>query len=273
MKVNFYTCGDNARDQVSRALFTGCPEDRHLISDFRYEPADVAVVFGVFKRKVQSSWPRGEVIAKHKEAGSTLVILETGYINRGAEWHNHFSAGLNGLNGRADFKNKNSPADRFQKLGVEVKPWKSSGEHIVLCGQVPWDASVDHVEIYPWLLGVVAKLQELTTRKIVFRPHPLAPVAPINGTEYSKRTLQEDLVNAHACVTFNSNSAVEAALSGVPVFAFDEGSMALPVANRVLSDIENPKTPDRTQWLNDLAYTQWTPDEMRNGETWAHLFK
>jgi hypothetical protein len=273
MRVNFYLCGDEARDQVSKALFDGCPEDKELISGFEYKPADVAVVFGVFKRKVKSSYPRGAVIAKHKEAGSTLVILETGYVNRGDGWGNHFSAGLNGLNGRADFRNKNSPADRFEKLGVDVVPWKSSGEHILLCGQVPWDASVDHIEIYPWLIGVVAKLQEMTTRKIVFRPHPLGPVAPIGGTEYSKRYLHEDLAHAHACVTFNSNSAVEAAIAGVPVFAFDAGSMALPVANTDLSDIETPKTPDRAQWLNDLAYTQWTPEEMRSGATWAHLFR
>jgi hypothetical protein len=37
------------------------------------------------------------------------------------------------------------------------------------------------------------------------------------------------------------------------------------VANTVLEDIENPKYPDRTQWVNDLGYKQWTVEEIRDG--------
>jgi hypothetical protein len=72
-------------------------------------------------------------------------------------------------------------------------------------------------------------------------------------------------------VTFNSNSGVEAALAGVPVFAFDEGSMVWEIANKTFDAIDNPQRPDRTQWLADLSYAQWTPREMREGKAWRHL--
>jgi len=96
---------------------------------------------------------------------------------------------------------------------------------------------------------------------------------PIKGCKYSnKKLLSEDLENGWAAVTFNSNSGVEALVAGIPVFAFDEGSMVWSICNRSLSDIESPSLPDRKQWLNDLCYTQWTLLEMKEGLTWRHLF-
>ncbi len=71
----------------------------------------------------------------------------------------------------------------------------------------------------------------------------------------------------------NLGVAVEAVVNGVPAFVDDIGSMALSVSNRSLSDIEKPWMPDRTQWANDLAYCQWTPQEMREGKAWNHLFR
>jgi hypothetical protein len=83
--------------------------------------------------------------------------------------------------------------------------------------------------------------------------------------------LEEDLKNAHCVVTWNSNSAVEAAIYGKPVFAFDEGSMVWEIANKSLLDLDTPKYPDRKQWANNLAYCQWTLEEIRNGDAWRHL--
>lgn len=236
-----------------------------------YEPSDIAVVFGVYKSKVPASFARGEIIRQQRQKKLDVLVLETGYINRGDGPNHHYAAGWNGLNGRADFKNNNSPPDRFRKLKVEVKPWRRDGEHIVLCAQVPWDASVDHVNHLEWLTQAVRKIQGNSTRQIRFRPHPLAKLPPIPGCQYSTDPLADDLRNAWAVVTFNSNAAVESAIQGIPVFAFDQGSMASKIANSEWLRLENPITPDRCQWLNDLAYTQWTIEEMRKGIAWKHL--
>ena len=273
MKVNFYLSGDPARDGVIQALYDGCPEDKQLIHGFEYTKSDIAVVFGVYKSKVPASWPRGRVIDKHKAAGNDVVILETGYIHRGDGVDNYYACGLNGLNGRADFKNKNMPSDRFEKLNITPQPWGDRGDKIILCGQVPQDASVDHVDIMKWLHYARNQIKALSKKEIIFRPHPLAKVGPINGCDYSKKPLTTDLRRAWACVTFNSNTAVEAILEGIPSFAFDEGSMAWEVTDHDFDYIEAPHTPDREQWLSNLAYTQWKPSEMRSGEAWNHLFR
>lgn len=273
MQVAFYLSGNKVHDRVILAMHEGCHEHRRVILGFKpYIPADVAVVFGVRKSRVPVSWPRGEVIELHKSLGKPVVILETGYIYRGDGEHHYYAAGLNGLNGRADFRNAGMPSDRAEKLNIKLGD-RREGSKIILCGQVPQDASVDHIDIMEWLVYARDEIKKRTDREIVYRPHPLASTKPIEGCSYSTKTLADDLADAHCVVTFNSNSAVEAAIAGVPVFAFDQGSMALPIANTDFDAIESPSLPDRTQWLDDLAYAQWGLDEMRGGEAWAHLFR
>lgn len=270
--INHYLDGRAKYDKVILAFYEGCPEPKKLIENFKYEPGDVAVVFGVNKIQISDSWPRGQVIAQQRNENRDVVVLEGGYLNRGPEDTNHWAAGLNGLNGRANFRNAGMPGDRAKLLGIKLQPYKQ-GEDIILCGQVPWDASVDHTDHVAWLKECAAELQTYS-KPVVFRPHPQAPLPNINGCKHSnKKLLAEDLENAWAAVTFNSNSGVEALVAGIPVFAFDEGSMVWSICNRSLSDIESPSMPDRTQWLNDLCYTQWTLPEMKEGLTWRHLFR
>ena len=278
--IAFYLSGNPTHDRVIQAFYEGCPEEKKLIDGFQYEPSDIAVVFGVYKSKVVVSWPRGQIFRQQRQNNKDVIVLETGYINRGDGEHHHYAAGFNGLNGRADFKNKGMPNDRVRKLGIELKPWRK-GSNLILCGQVPWDASVDHSNHFQWLQQTAEELKK-TGLPVVFRPHPLAKLAPLPGIEYSTVPLKQDLQNAHCVVTFNSNAGVEALLEGVPVYAADEGSMAWPVALKSLSSIAHPLTaiddgsilePDRVQWLNNLSYCQWTLKEMANGEAWTHLFR
>ena len=53
-------------------------------------------------------------------------------------------------------------------------------------------------------------------------------------------------------------------MNGVPAFVGPR-SLALPVANISFDQIETPNMPDRTQWLNNLAWTEWLIDEMAEG--------
>ena len=273
MLVNVYLPQDSVHERALMAFYEGCPEDKHLRSVSSYAPSDIAVVFGIYKSKVPQSYDRGRVIAEQKAKGLRTIVLETGYLNRGDGEEHHYAAGFDGLNGRADFRNEGMPPDRFHQLNIEIKPWKVPGENIILCGQVPWDASVDHIDFAAWLIQARDAIRHWSDKPIVFRPHPKVQLPPLVGCLYSTAPLNADLQNAHACVTFNSNSAVEAVLEGVPVFAFDQGSMALKVANRRFENLADPEKPSRFEWASDLAYCQWTLDEFRSGEAWRNLFR
>jgi hypothetical protein len=49
--------------------------------------------------------------------------------------------------------------------------------------------------------------------------------------------------------------------------------MSYDVANTNYNNIENPKMPDRQQWVNKLAFTEWWPDEIEQGTPWRRIKK
>jgi len=272
--VRVYLSGNEVHDRVLRAFHEGCGASKTLVTDWHYEPSDIAVIFGVYKSRVPVSWPRGRIFSQQRNNNLDVIVLETGYINRGDGENHHYAAGFNGLNGRADFRAVGMPDDRARLLGTSLKPWRAKGNHVILCGQVPWDASVDHSDHLSWLSATSQELQKRTKRKVIFRPHPLVKhLDKIIESKWTTGPLADALEGAHAVVTFNSNAGVESTILGVPAICMDEGSMIWNIGSRTLNEIENPKMLDRAQWLNDLAYKQWTLDEMRAGLAWNHLFR
>ena len=82
-------------------------------------------------------------------------------------------------------------------------------------------------------------------------------------------SLADCLADARWVVTFNSNSGVDAVLAGVPTVAVDQGAMAWAVTGR--DPTVQPPTPDRSTWAAELAWCQWTLDEIKKGVAWDHL--
>lgn len=239
-----------------------------------YEPCDAAAVFSLHG-------PGQAILTDYRQRGTPLVVVDYGYVRRGTphEGRTHpgkfyYSVGLNGLNGHADFKNHLMPGDRWQALGVELKPWKTDGKYIVVCGQKNQDIAIGNQIPRVWAQRTIRAIQAITTRPVIFRPHPLDPAQkrPIGVPHSEHSTLAEALSEAWACVAYNSNSLVEALIQGVPAFALGPGSMVDGVCNTDLSQLADPVRPDRQQWAHSLAYAQWTINEMREGLPWTHLF-
>jgi hypothetical protein len=204
--------------------------------------------------------------------------------------------------GDANFNNINSSSDRWNKFqkttNLTIKPWRSSGDYILIMGQKEGDSSLS--ELYKkfnsfagWVDDIVHTIQKHTDRKIVIRPHIrnsrhgldeahriaakhknvfVSENMMVNNGTQGGEGLQRDLDGAYCVVTYNSLSAVEAICEGIPTFALNNGSMIWPIAHKDLSKIENlDRTVDITQWCNDVAYTQWSGKEFKSGEAWAHL--
>ena len=79
-------------------------------------------------------------------------------------------------------------------------------------------------------------------------------------------TLTEAIGNAAWVVTYNSNSAVDAVLAGVPSVSCDVGSMAWDVTGHDVA--VKPPSPDRKEWAAKMAWAQWTDDEIESGRAW-----
>ena len=160
-----------------------------------------------------------------------------------------------------------------QKFNLQLRPWRSQGEHILVCLQRDGGWSMKGVDMAQWTYDTVHRLRELTDRPILVRPHPkhqmdLSGLHGLNGVRQSLdgSKLQQDLAGAWAAVFHNSSSSVAAVLAGIPVFADDDDCVAWAVANHDIRLIDDPVMPDRDQWLYDLCAAHYTDHESQTGE-------
>jgi hypothetical protein len=233
-----------------------------------YRECDVAVVFGVPKFSVPVSFLRGQIIYEHRfRRRRPFLVMERGFIDR----ERYYGIAWNGLNGLGDFANQYAPSDRWAELNHEIKPWKEGGSYYLLCGQVPWDASVQHTDHVGWCQWAYKTVESLGL-PVKFRPHP-ETVDYDYGLPTDKASWEDDLAGAKAVITFASTSSSLAVLDGIPVFTMDPGCMAWDVGNKRLTKeaLESPDKPAREQWAYNLAYAQWTAEEMAQGLPWGRL--
>lgn len=148
------------------------------------------------------------------------------------------------------------PDDRWRELDTPVSPWRKGGKHIVIAR--PSKSYLAFHGIPNWTDETIYALSLLTDRQLVIRD------------KETKRDLRLDLEGAHALVTHGSIAAVEAVILGCPVFVHPDSAAAL-VGHTDLNMIDKPIYPDRQQWLNNLAYSQFNEKELVDGTLWRLL--
>ena len=273
MKFSLFTdYGALNSKPVFDSFATSLHNSGHTVS-FNEWDCDVAVIWSVlwFGRMAgnQKVWEHFQAINK------PVIALEVGGINRGVTW----KVGLNGINRDAYFGDSGNNNARSNALGLLLKPWRTDGEYILICGQhdksLQWQGMPS---ISNWLMQTISEVRKHTDRPIIFRPHPRRPLPHIEkefknvyrqDPQHVKDTYDDfdmGFNNVWATISYSSNPGIHSIIEGVPAFVSTH-SLAYPVGNDIdfLHDIEQPVMPDRTQWLNDYAHTEWTLDEIAQG--------
>lgn len=282
-------------------------EDVDLVTEARYAPCDVAVIYGCLKEGTGTIETRRNICEAHD---GTLVVLETPFLGRRIRREDkglrafirrlrnkrtivdvmaHFRVGLNGpFYNTGDFCNAGSPADRWELLrrefDLDLKPYRTTGSHVLIIGQIPDDGSLQGADIIAWLEATVRAVKQRTARPIVVRPHPgtrprdlkrmmrsLTGDRQVHVDLPPTGTIHDALADCWVCVTYSSSASVDALLMGVPAIAMSPASIAWPVTDHDLAAVENPTLYPREQWLYDLCYAQWSPAEMASGIVWPRL--
>jgi hypothetical protein len=218
---------------------------------------DFAVVWG---------WRQQAVI----NAGKNVLVMERGHIHPRMDWA---SCGWNGLQRDATYP-KAPNGERWERhFGSMMEPWQDRDGCALILGQVIGDASLRGRDIHAWAAGAASRLREVGYDEIVYRPHPMMARAgfefcPREARLSKNKDLADDLGGASVAVSFTSTAGVDAVLAGVPHIAWHDASMAWPVSGRAPHE---RVMPDRERWAHDLAWTQWTNDEIRSGEAWEAL--
>ena len=237
--------------------------------------ADVAVIWSVLWH---GKMKNNQAVWQHfRNQGKPVIVLEVGMLQRGHTW----KMGINGT-GSAAIYGYGLDLQRPQKLNLQLKPWHTTGDDIVIALQrddsEQW-AGQPPVE--KWLKQIVNQLRQVSQRPIVIRSHPRREVVVLPGcvidkplhmpNTYDDFDFDRVLNNAWAVVNWNSGPGSQAVMSGVPAFVGGD-SLAAPVANLDWSQIETPARPDRSEWLINLSHTEWTCDELATGKPIARLF-
>lgn len=199
-----------------------------------------------------------------------VVIIEVGNFFRGRTWR----ISVNNVNSLGYFGNHdNLDLERPKKIGINLKPLQSQRRSEIL---IATQHELSHQwhrqpKSSVWLDQIIAEIRKFSSRDIIVRPHPRAPIRLLaNGfkIQYPKKinnTYDEFDIdyNYHCVINFNSGPAVQAAINGVPVIC-DQTSLAFPISTP-MEQIENPLLPDRTDWFLKLSHTEWFVDEIAQG--------
>jgi hypothetical protein len=188
----------------------------------------------------------------------------------------------------------NIDSSRWNKLSknldVNLKDYRKSGSHVLLCLQRNGGWSMGGYDVVEWTTSTIKELRKYTDREIVIRAHPgdkgsvdyLSPanlmkkLGNLKGIRLSKTgaTLVDDLKNCWAVVNYNSSPTVGAAIEGYPIFVTDPTrSQCSEIANKALAEIESPTLFDRQRWAERLAMFHWNFEEIQSGECWTHMRK
>lgn len=262
-----------------------------------WRACDVAVILGwahLGNKRSAHLLLRDEIVRRQRELGKRVVIADSNlFLYRDTTnpryylrySYDHVFPGL------GQYCDDRPDPRRWQQikqhLGVDLRPWRSQGNHILLCLQRDGGWSMNNYRVPDWTFNTIQVLRQFTNRAIVLRPHPgdksaagyVRTIAArcrqsnlARVTVSTHRDLVSDLQNCWAMVNHNSSPAVAAVIEGIPTFVTDpEHSQAREVANHDLSQIESPQLFDRQVWVERISQFHWSHRDLQAGDCWRHM--
>lgn len=253
--VTCYTDGVRRSYQtIARAMHAGITahgDVSSIVPRFAFREARVGVMYG---------WKFHRILQRH----SRFLYADRAYWRRDVFWRfaaNDWSPTKGMLRGM--------PADRLRALDVQVLP-EHGGDYVLVLGASAKAMREHGFAHLAWERNACRELKRLGA-KVLFRPKPSKfPQRDSLGAEFAPSQLLERLfAGASMVVAHHSNGCVEAIAAGCAVHCVKGVAVERSVPLEAWRD--PPRLPGREQFLADVAYTQWTVEEMRSGEAWRHM--
>lgn len=225
------------------------------------KPGDILVTWNRY-----AEWH--DIATRFESQGGSVVVAENGYLGPGGvsphqmeprEW---YALALGGHNGSGVWIGGGS--ERWEALNVDLKPWRTSGEHVLVCPNRPMGRP-NLIMPLGWAENVRKRLEPLTDRPIRVRPHP--------GNGAHKTPLEADLEGAWACVIWSSSAGVQALIRGVPVIHECPYWICDGAASMKIRDVGKPVMNDRLDALHAMSWAQWHVSEIASGEAFKQLLQ
>ncbi len=273
MKISlFNNFGAKNSVPVFQAIAQGLVSQGHTVT-YHDTTADAAVIWSMLWTGRMR--PNQEVYDAFQRQGKPVIVAEVGMIQRGRTW----KIGLNGT-GIGSYNFDNLMPNRAAALGLSLRPWRSGSNIVIAMQRHDSQQWAGLPGVNAWLANVVKQIKQYSDRPIIVRPHPRGTCPAPQGCLIDKPQMTQGtyddfdfdrvLSTAHCVLNWNSGPGPQALIAGVPAFVGPE-SLASTIANWDLAQIENPPRPDRTAWLEQLAHTEWTVEEIRSGLPFTRL--
>lgn len=257
-------------------------------------PCDVALIQGYVHEHGKSAphlQLRKNAIELQKKNGKRSLIVDSNlflYANSANPLH-YLRYSFDGVFPTTGFYfDRDVDPTRWQKiscdLNISLKPWRTSGNHILICLQRHGGWSMGGLSVIDWLNQTILQIRQYSRKRpIVVRTHPgdkkiktLLKIHHKNVYLSTNEKLVDDFRDAWATVVYNSSPSVASLIEGIPAFLTDptpQHSQAFGIAETDLSKLENPEMPDRQQWIEQLSMCHWKFNELRSGEAWQFFRK
>ena len=217
------------------------------------------------------------------------VFVDSNILHYGRkehEWHRYSLGSVYPNSGTYFFDNMDTSkwATFSAWHGVELKPWRTTGTHILILCQRPKGFNM-FTDQEVWLDKTISRLRKYSQRPIMIRMHPgdgsrfkqIEKIQKKYGTSVTiseHENIRDALVDCWCTVGINSTPNVVAAIEGIPGYVEDlSRSWAADIAFNDLALVENPPTPDRSDWIHKIANIHWSNEEVRSGKLWAAIKK
>jgi hypothetical protein len=272
-----------------------CGDSAAITYSQTYETCDVGAIIGnafdanPSKVKLAHYQVRKMVMETQQQRNRYWLSIDSNvFIYKNKENpHKYLRYSFNGVFPRTGIYCNETPSDENwnnirRDYNMDLKPWRTSGNHILICLQRPMGWSMRGHNLMEWLDTTFFKIRQHSDRPIVLRWHPGDWKNFPTGVDFTQfgvtlspqdRHITEDLVNCWALVCHNSTPSAVAPIEGIPAFITDDPSYSQggDIANTDLSLIETPNMPDREQWIRKLAQCHWSFEDLRSGRCWAHM--
>lgn len=244
MKAAAYVHGPERVHRLGRAFAEGCkrhgiPCEVLPVSD---KPINVDLVWLYGLGPAKSVFDAYEGKAKR-------LVGDKGYFAEYADRHRKFFRYSVDSQQPTQAMVKDRPGDRWKAFGLNVEPVKTLGDYTLVCGMGPKQCARLGLEYGQWE-------REQCKHGALVREKPKNPRIP-GLKRCNARSASEAIRGARLVICKTGNIGADCILHGVPVKA-DAGPGALEFKSR-------------DHALANIAYWQWTVDEIAAGELLANL--
>lgn len=280
MKVAIYFRPDDARHvAMAGALVAGFKRhgedvEESSVTDYVQPKGGTQVAvwlgYGAIERRIYED---------HRRAARHTLFVGERLFGAGEQ----VSVVLDGMAPRYAHKQRR-PHDRLERLDIDFKPKRARGRNVLFVGAAQaycdWHGLGGAID---YATGFCHALNKQTHSEfpVFHRPHP-EHMVDAKGIMHTTVIASDDALLAqlgHGChllATHGSTAAFDALIAGVPVLLLskEDDCAAWPLAETRMENFHAPHFPDdktRTQVFADLAYCQFTLDEIASGFAWETL--